>query len=200
MFLKEELKTFKNNRPKSKKLWEKAIDVLPGGISHNIRTFGLPSIGGFPVIISSASGPFIKDIDENKYLDDYAYLASIPSSVFLDEHVLYSNPLIYYQDNYPKDEDKYRTLNTRPGIDCFMEDWMGYCDGIQDQMTLINIPENKVDPSWKAKEYEYINGNDPYNIAKRVLLDYTCWRINSWKRFSISAPLFSPSPGRFGPI
>jgi len=69
MFIKEELETFKKNRPKSKKLWEKAIDVLPGGISHNIRTFGLPSIGGFPVIISSASGPFIEDIDENKYLD-----------------------------------------------------------------------------------------------------------------------------------
>jgi glutamate-1-semialdehyde 2,1-aminomutase len=69
MFIKEELETFKKNRPKSKKLWEKAIDVLPGGISHNIRTFGLPPIGGFPVIISSASGPFIEDIDENKYLD-----------------------------------------------------------------------------------------------------------------------------------
>jgi len=69
MFIKEELETFKKNRPKSKKLWEKALKVLPGGISHNIRTFGLPSIGGFPVIISSANGPFIEDIDENKYLD-----------------------------------------------------------------------------------------------------------------------------------
>jgi len=69
MFIKEELKTFEKNRPKSKKLWEKAIKVLPGGISHNIRTFGLPSIGGFPVIISSASGAYIEDIDENKYLD-----------------------------------------------------------------------------------------------------------------------------------
>jgi len=69
MFVKEELETFERNRPKSKKFWEKAIKVLPGGISHNIRTFGLPSIGGFPVIISSASGPFIEDVDENKYLD-----------------------------------------------------------------------------------------------------------------------------------
>jgi len=69
MFIKEELKTFEKNRPKSKRLWGKALKVLAGGISHNIRTFGLPSIGGFPVIISSASGPFIEDIDENKYLD-----------------------------------------------------------------------------------------------------------------------------------
>jgi len=69
MFIKDELETFEKNRPKSKKLWEKAVKVLPGGISHNIRTFGLPSIGGFPVIISSASGAYIEDIDENKYLD-----------------------------------------------------------------------------------------------------------------------------------
>ena len=69
MFIKEELENFEKNRPKSKKLWEKALNVLAGGISHNIRTFGLPSIGGFPVIISSAKGPFIEDVDENKYLD-----------------------------------------------------------------------------------------------------------------------------------
>jgi len=69
MFVKEELETFERNRPKSKKLWEKAIKVLPGGISHNIRTFGLTALGGFPVIIKSAMGAHLTDIDENKYLD-----------------------------------------------------------------------------------------------------------------------------------
>ncbi|MCK4383668.1 MAG: aspartate aminotransferase family protein, partial [Candidatus Lokiarchaeota archaeon] len=69
MFVKEELKIYEGNRPKTKELWEKALKVLGGGVSHNIRTFGLPSIGGFPVIISSANGPFIEDVDENKYLD-----------------------------------------------------------------------------------------------------------------------------------
>ena len=76
MFVKEELESFEKNRPKSKKLWEKATKVLPGGISHNIRTFGLPSIDGFPVIINSASGPYIEDIDENKYLDFSSYFFS----------------------------------------------------------------------------------------------------------------------------
>ena len=69
MFLSKELEIFEKNRPQSKKLWDKAITVLPGGISHNIRTFGLHSIGGFPVIINSTSGAFIEDIDKNKYLD-----------------------------------------------------------------------------------------------------------------------------------
>jgi len=69
MFLKEELETFQKNRPKSIKTWEKALKVLPGGISHNIRTFGLPIIGAFPVFINSASGPYLIDIDNNKYID-----------------------------------------------------------------------------------------------------------------------------------
>ncbi|MFX1502219.1 MAG: aspartate aminotransferase family protein, partial [Promethearchaeota archaeon] len=69
MFLKDELKLFQKNRPKSKKLWQKANETLPGGISHNIRTFGLPLIGAFPVFINSANGPYIKDIDDNKYID-----------------------------------------------------------------------------------------------------------------------------------
>jgi len=69
MYIKEEIRTFQNNRPKSKKLWEKALKVLPGGISHNIRTFGLPLIDAFPIFTNSASGPYLTDIDNNRYTD-----------------------------------------------------------------------------------------------------------------------------------
>ncbi|UCC21242.1 MAG: aminotransferase class III-fold pyridoxal phosphate-dependent enzyme [Promethearchaeota archaeon] len=69
MFLTSELKKFHEDRPKSKKLWETSVKVLPGGISHNIRTFGLPLIGAFPVFINSANGPYLIDIDNNKYID-----------------------------------------------------------------------------------------------------------------------------------
>ena len=69
MFIKDELETYKAKRPKSKDLWKRALKNLPGGISHNIRTFGLPSIGGFPVFINSSRGPYLMDIDGNEYLD-----------------------------------------------------------------------------------------------------------------------------------
>jgi len=69
MKIKEELEKFQKNRPKSKEIWQKALNVLPGGISHNIRTFGLDLIGGFPVFIKSAYGPYLKDIDEIEYVD-----------------------------------------------------------------------------------------------------------------------------------
>lgn len=69
MFIKKELETFQQNRPKSKKLWEEALKFLPGGISHNIRTFGLPSIGGYPLFIRSSKGSKLTDIDDNEYID-----------------------------------------------------------------------------------------------------------------------------------
>ncbi|MFX1278905.1 MAG: aspartate aminotransferase family protein [Promethearchaeota archaeon] len=69
MFVKQELDRFQKNRPKSKDLWQKALKVLPGGISHNIRTFGLPLIGGFPVFIKSSDGAYLIDLDDNKYID-----------------------------------------------------------------------------------------------------------------------------------
>ncbi|MFX1494580.1 MAG: aspartate aminotransferase family protein [Promethearchaeota archaeon] len=60
---------YQKNRPKSKELWRKALRVLPGGISHSIRTFGLDLIGAFPLFINSANGPYLKDIDGNEYID-----------------------------------------------------------------------------------------------------------------------------------
>ncbi|MHA2088196.1 MAG: aspartate aminotransferase family protein, partial [Promethearchaeota archaeon] len=69
MFIKNELEIFKKERPKSNELWKKALKNLPGGISHNIRTFGLPLIGGFPVFINSSRGPYLTDIDGIDYLD-----------------------------------------------------------------------------------------------------------------------------------
>ncbi|MFX1425079.1 MAG: aspartate aminotransferase family protein [Promethearchaeota archaeon] len=69
MFIKQELDKFQKDRPNSKKLWQKALKVLPGGISHNIRTFGLPLIGGFPVFIKSSKGAYLTDLDNNNYID-----------------------------------------------------------------------------------------------------------------------------------
>jgi glutamate-1-semialdehyde 2,1-aminomutase len=69
MYLKEELGTFQKSRQKSKEIWERALKALPGGVSHNIRTFGLPLIGAFPIFIESANGPYVIDIDNNRYID-----------------------------------------------------------------------------------------------------------------------------------
>ena len=102
-------------------------------------------------------------LDQESYLDDYAYLAAIPTSVFYDknEDRIFSNPLLFYEDEYKIGEEKERSLNARQGIDYFMEDWMSYCGGRLDQMTLINVPKNKLDDNWRAKNYTTIECTDP---------------------------------------
>jgi len=109
--------------------------------------------------------------DEDSYLDDYAYLAGVPTAVFNDGDKLYSHPLLFYQDELDIEEERELTLDARKGIDYFMEDWMSYCNGKLDQMTLINVPKNKMDSSWKAKEYTVIQNNSPCDIAAELALD-----------------------------
>ncbi|MFX1506263.1 MAG: aspartate aminotransferase family protein [Promethearchaeota archaeon] len=67
--LKEEVEIYHRHRPKSKQLWKKALKTLAGGVSHNIRNFGLPAIGAFPSFIQSAEGAKLKDLDGNEYID-----------------------------------------------------------------------------------------------------------------------------------
>lgn len=68
-FFKEELKKYLQARPKSQSLWDRSVQALPGGVSHNIRSLGLPAIGAFPVIIKSADGAYVLDIDGIRYTD-----------------------------------------------------------------------------------------------------------------------------------
>ncbi len=51
----------------SERLHQKAKQVIPGGVNSPARAF--LSVGGAPRYIKSARGPFIKDIDGNKYID-----------------------------------------------------------------------------------------------------------------------------------
>jgi len=109
--------------------------------------------------------------DETSFLDDYAYLAAVPTAVFPANSTLVSSPLLFYQDANPDTNDTTRTLNARQGIDYFMDDWMTYCNGHLDQMTLINVPEEKVASTWDANNYTTIDGNDPYGIASKIALN-----------------------------
>jgi len=110
--------------------------------------------------------------DNTTYTDDYAYLAAIPANVFYDENTdtIYTNPLLYYQDEYDVEEEKERSLDARQGIDYFMEDWMGYSNGYLDQMTLINVPKSKLDQDWKAQNYTTIMHDNPFQIASDLAL------------------------------
>ncbi len=59
------------NIEKSKQLFARAQQSIPGGVNSPVRAF--KSVGGTPVFIQSAKGAYLYDADGNKYID---YIAS----------------------------------------------------------------------------------------------------------------------------
>jgi glutamate-1-semialdehyde 2,1-aminomutase len=60
---------YRSSTEKSKELWERATKLFPGGVSHNIRQFGLASTGAYPPYITHGEGGHIWDVDGNEYID-----------------------------------------------------------------------------------------------------------------------------------
>jgi len=62
---------------KSKKLFEEAKKIIPGGVNSPVRAF--KSVGGNPVFIKKGSGSKIFDVDGNEYID---YIGSWGPHIF----------------------------------------------------------------------------------------------------------------------
>src|ERR1700741_4860689 len=60
---------YENTR--SKILFERAQQSIPGGVNSPVRAF--KSVGGTPIFIKKAKGAYLYDEDGNKYID---YIAS----------------------------------------------------------------------------------------------------------------------------
>ena len=55
------------NHSKSQALFDRAARVIPGGVNSPVRAFR--SVGGNPLFIQRAHGPYLVDADGNEYLD-----------------------------------------------------------------------------------------------------------------------------------
>lgn len=55
------------NVEKSKKLYQEATKLMPGGVSSPVRAFR--AVGGRPLFIERGSGPYLYDVDGNRYVD-----------------------------------------------------------------------------------------------------------------------------------
>ncbi|MBX3397902.1 MAG: glutamate-1-semialdehyde 2,1-aminomutase [Gemmataceae bacterium] len=55
------------DRPNSRAAHERAKRVIPGGVNSPARAFG--GVGGTPITIQRAQGPYLYDVDGNRYLD-----------------------------------------------------------------------------------------------------------------------------------
>ncbi|MEW5759463.1 MAG: cell wall-binding repeat-containing protein [Candidatus Thermoplasmatota archaeon] len=115
----------------------------------------------------------IVNYEKASYIDDYAYLASVPASVFHSKKndVLFSSPLIYYEKPY-FGEEKEKTLNSSQGINYFMEDWVKYDNGLEN-ILFINFPlseAKELAKKWNAKNFKLLHGSTPYKIGKEIAL------------------------------
>ncbi len=54
-------------RPRSAAAFDRACRVIPGGVNSPARAFG--AVGGKPPFIARGEGPYLHDIDGNRYLD-----------------------------------------------------------------------------------------------------------------------------------
>lgn len=52
---------------KSEKLFQAAMQHIPGGVNSPVRAF--KSVGGTPIFMSKANGAYLYDVDGNKYID-----------------------------------------------------------------------------------------------------------------------------------
>jgi glutamate-1-semialdehyde 2,1-aminomutase len=56
-----------NARPRSQELFQKALQLMPGGVSSPVRAFR--SVGGEPVYMARGEGSRMTDVDGNNYID-----------------------------------------------------------------------------------------------------------------------------------
>src|SRR4051812_24117846 len=54
-------------RERSHKVFERARQLMPGGVNSPARAFG--GVGGEPIVVQRGSGAYLWDVDENRYID-----------------------------------------------------------------------------------------------------------------------------------
>src|SRR3546814_10984381 len=55
------------NTDRSQALFARAQSLLPGGVNSPVRAF--KSVGGEPFFVQRAEGPYLFDVDGNRYID-----------------------------------------------------------------------------------------------------------------------------------
>jgi len=55
------------NRTRSQHAFARAMQLIPGGVNSPARAFG--GVGGNPIFIARGEGPYLHDVDGNRYLD-----------------------------------------------------------------------------------------------------------------------------------
>jgi len=115
------------------------------------------------------------NMDRQGILDDYAYIAAVPASVFntgaSDRTV--ASPVLFYEPPI-ETPDEERVQDTYPGVGYLMDDLMTISDGEMDRLVLVGFDgrnPGQVGSEWKASSVRTIDGDDPQTLSSRIALD-----------------------------
>lgn len=150
--------------------------VVLNVFNPTIQADSISSVGFSKGVSFSNVSPIKKvtlvDFDKEGFIDDFAYLSAIPTTIFNDKenNRVISHPILFYEDEYDITKDKEKSLNAFQGLKYFMDDWMNYSNGELDQMTLINRDKKDIPSHWDSENIFEIEDENPYNIAKELAI------------------------------
>src|SRR5262245_56749617 len=55
------------SRTKSHAIFSRASQLMPGGVNSPARAYG--AVGGEPIVLDRGQGPYVWDVDGNRYID-----------------------------------------------------------------------------------------------------------------------------------
>ncbi|MBN1539016.1 MAG: hypothetical protein JW939_02645 [Candidatus Thermoplasmatota archaeon] len=117
--------------------------------------------------------------DREGILDDFAYLAAVPASVFRskDDGRVLMNPVLFYEP--PREtSDEERVQNTYPAVSYLMEDLMTVADGELDRVELVGFKGDApgdLGNDWKTSDIMSIDDDDPFTVASNIALANWEW-------------------------
>lgn len=107
--------------------------------------------------------------DPSGFIDDYAYIASVPANTFYSKGKIYGSPILFYEEPHQGNEEEL-VLNGSQSIGYFLEDYVNYSASI-DYVEYINMDANAIsqmDTILNGKHKRIINSKDIYTIAKKI--------------------------------
>lgn len=149
------------------------LSAAPGNQVTEWNPNGLDHVSWLPLAPMPAA-TFV-EFDPNSYMDDWAYLAALPTSVFSANGQVYGAPLLFWEDPAPEGTPREQMpLFGYQSNQYLMEDWMVVNGGKLDRLQLIQmeeVTEDRIASDYTANDVKTFDSTSAYNLASMLALD-----------------------------
>ncbi len=136
---------------------------LGGGLTAHETPSGNPWISFCPTEVVGRVA--LVNYDQKGIDDDLAYLLLVPACASFQEGRLFSSPLIFWDNERTIPE-----LNSHPGVDYFLEDWMSFAP--QSEVLAVGLPQEAI---WELEDEGFSDiaalPCDPDSLSSHIALE-----------------------------